>query len=158
MSCSGIHDYCLAVTTVRVVLTCSGVEGMYSVTPEAVAYHIALRCAGGVVVDGFCGLGGNTIQLAMKCDRVIGAHSSRTRGWSSTANGLKAIDIDERRLAYCRRNAAIYHVEHKIEVRRGCKCEVVLGRQVNEVIEGLCKHENGHYCELMQSQSFPDDF
>jgi trimethylguanosine synthase len=46
-------------------------EGWYSVTPELIAAHTARRCAGRVVVDAFCGVGGNTIQFAMTCDRGV---------------------------------------------------------------------------------------
>lgn len=44
-------------------------EGWFSVTPEKIAEHIAgrvsqsFRCD--IVVDAFCGVGGNTIQFAL---------------------------------------------------------------------------------------------
>ncbi|KAJ8325647.1 putative diacylglycerol O-acyltransferase tgs1 [Batrachochytrium dendrobatidis] len=72
--------------------------GMFSVTPELIAQHIAQRSAGcKVMVDGFCGVGGNAIQFAMTCDKVI------------------AIDIDPVRLECARHNAAVYGVQDKIE-------------------------------------------
>jgi hypothetical protein len=43
--------------------------GWYSVTPEEIAEHIALRTneifgyGEGVAMDGFCGVGGNLIQV-----------------------------------------------------------------------------------------------
>lgn len=40
-------------------------EGLYSVTPEAIARHQAERCRPGVVLDGFTGVGGNAIQFAL---------------------------------------------------------------------------------------------
>ena len=46
-------------------------EGLFSVTPEALALHTAVRCACDVVVDAFAGIGGNTIQLARTCRRVV---------------------------------------------------------------------------------------
>lgn len=46
-------------------------EGLYSVTPEALALHTAVRCSCDVVIDAFAGLGGNTIQLARTCRRVV---------------------------------------------------------------------------------------
>ena len=54
-------------------------ECWYSVTPEAVAAHCARSClqrlaprgSNCVVLDAFCGSGGNTIQLAKCFDRVI---------------------------------------------------------------------------------------
>jgi trimethylguanosine synthase len=44
---------------------CVSSEGWFSVTPEALAEHIAERMKDcDIVVDAFCGSGGNTIQLA----------------------------------------------------------------------------------------------
>jgi trimethylguanosine synthase len=72
-------------------------EGWYSVTPERIAYHIAQRCATDVVVDAFCGVGGNAIQFAMTCHHVI------------------AIDHDATRLACARHNAKVYEVDNRID-------------------------------------------
>lgn len=47
-------------------------EGWYSVTPESIAIHIAERCRCDVIIDAFCGVGGNTIQFAMTCNHVVG--------------------------------------------------------------------------------------
>lgn len=46
-------------------------EGWYSVTPEAIARHIAERVCCDVVVDPFVGCGGNAIQFALVCHLVI---------------------------------------------------------------------------------------
>lgn len=46
-------------------------EGWFSVTPEKIAEHIADRCRCDVIVDAFCGVGGNTIQFAFTCERGI---------------------------------------------------------------------------------------
>lgn len=46
-------------------------DSWYSVTPQVLAQHHARRCAGGVAVDAFCGVGGNAIQLALRCRHVI---------------------------------------------------------------------------------------
>jgi hypothetical protein len=56
-------------------------ESWYSVTPEELAKYIANLCVDKVVVDGFCGSGGNVIQvkllyisflnIARKCMRLI---------------------------------------------------------------------------------------
>ena len=43
--------------------------GWFSVTPESIAEHIAWRCACGVIIDAFCGVGGNTVQFALTCER-----------------------------------------------------------------------------------------
>ena len=72
-------------------------ESWYSVTPEKIAKHIADVCRCGLVVDAFCGVGGNAIQFARTCDRVI------------------AIDIDSNKIKMARNNARVYGVEAKIE-------------------------------------------
>ena len=46
-------------------------EGWFSVTPERIARHIAQRCRCDIVVDAFCGIGGNTIQFAFTCERGL---------------------------------------------------------------------------------------
>ena len=74
--------------------------GLYSVTPESLALHTAIRCSCGVVIDAFAGIGGNAIQLARTCNRVI------------------AIDTDMQRLQYLKTNSAVYGVENKID----CVC------------------------------------
>ena len=71
-------------------------EGWFSVTPEKIAEHIAERCQSDVVVDAFCGVGGNAIQFAFTCEHVI------------------AIDIDPVRLECARHNARVYGVEGRI--------------------------------------------
>ena len=74
-----------------------GTVGWFSVTPEDIAVHIARRCACDVVIDAFCGIGGNSIQFARTCGRVL------------------AIDIDAERLRMARHNATVYGVADKIE-------------------------------------------
>ncbi|XP_077991079.1 uncharacterized protein LOC144445414 [Glandiceps talaboti] len=72
-------------------------EGWYSVTPEKIARHIARRCQCDLIVDAFCGVGGNAIQFAFTCERVI------------------AIDIDPIKVDCARHNAAVYGVADRIE-------------------------------------------
>ncbi|RUS90338.1 hypothetical protein EGW08_001936 [Elysia chlorotica] len=72
-------------------------ESWFSVTPEAIAANIAERCRCDTIVDAFCGAGGNTIQFAFTCNKVI------------------AIDIDEKKLEMARNNAEIYGVADRIE-------------------------------------------
>ena len=94
-------------------------EAWYSVSPEAIATHIAERCVGGpalcgaccfccislslcscrcgVVIDAFTGAGANAIQLARQCQRVI------------------AIDILPTRVALAAHNARVYGVADRIE-------------------------------------------
>ncbi|KAL9895247.1 trimethylguanosine synthase [Glossina fuscipes] len=72
-------------------------ESWFSVTPEKVAFHLAQRLRCDVLIDGFCGCGGNAIQFAFTCHKVI------------------AVDIDADKLAMAKHNASIYGVGHKIE-------------------------------------------
>ncbi|KAI4389895.1 hypothetical protein MLD38_002065 [Melastoma candidum] len=76
-------------------------EGWFSVTPETIAKHHAFRCAGGVVVDGFTGVGGNAIHFA-RCGRHV-----------------IAVDIDPMKIAYAHHNAVIYEVADQIDFIKG---------------------------------------
>ncbi|NXD68737.1 TGS1 synthase, partial [Eolophus roseicapillus] len=76
-------------------------EGWFSVTPEKIAEHIAVRVSQSfncdIIVDAFCGVGGNAIQFALTSKRVI------------------AIDIDPEKLNLARNNAEVYGVADQIE-------------------------------------------
>uniref|UniRef100_A0A8C9P0K8 Trimethylguanosine synthase n=1 Tax=Spermophilus dauricus TaxID=99837 RepID=A0A8C9P0K8_SPEDA len=76
-------------------------EGWFSVTPEKIAEHIAGRVSqsftSDIIVDAFCGVGGNTIQFALTGKRVI------------------AIDIDPVKIDLARNNAEVYGIADKIE-------------------------------------------
>ena len=72
-------------------------EGLFSATPECLALHTAIRCSCGVVIDAFAGIGGNTIQLARTCRRVI------------------SIELNEQRLRMLKHNSTLYKVDHKID-------------------------------------------
>lgn len=72
-------------------------EGWYSVTPERIASQIAERCRCDVILDAFCGVGGNAIAFAKTCHRVIAMDNSPTR------------------LALARHNATVYGVADRIE-------------------------------------------
>ena len=50
-----------------------------------------------MIVDAFAGVGGNAIQFALTCDRVI------------------AVELCAERLETARHNAQVYGVQHKIE-------------------------------------------
>ncbi|XP_059285811.1 uncharacterized protein LOC132039326 [Lycium ferocissimum] len=76
-------------------------EGWFSVTPEAIAKHHALRCGSGTIVDLFTGVGGNSIQFAKRSKHVI------------------AIDIDPKRIDLAQYNSAIYGVRDQIDFIRG---------------------------------------
>ncbi|KAE8542410.1 hypothetical protein D1P53_001187 [Cryptococcus gattii VGV] len=71
--------------------------GWFSVTPQPIAAHIAERCQCDVIVDAFCGVGGNAIAFAKTCERVI------------------AIDNDITRLKIARHNALHHGVADRIE-------------------------------------------
>ncbi|KAJ1191902.1 hypothetical protein NDU88_001215 [Pleurodeles waltl] len=76
-------------------------EGWFSVTPEKIAEHIAgrvtqsIKCE--IILDAFCGVGGNAIQFALAGKRVI------------------AIDIDPVKIDLARNNAEVYGVAQQIE-------------------------------------------
>lgn len=72
-------------------------ESWFSVTPEKIAAHIAERCRCDTIIDAFCGAGGNSIQFAFTCERVI------------------AIDIDPEKIKLARINAKVYGVEDRID-------------------------------------------
>lgn len=73
-------------------------ESWFSVTPEAIAKHIAEHCRCNVLLDAFVGAGGNAIQFAMTCNMVIG------------------VDIDANKLRMTRHNASIYEVSDYIDL------------------------------------------
>ena len=58
---------------------------------------MAERCRCDLIIDAFAGVGGNAIQFAFECERVI------------------AIEIDAPRLQLARHNAAVYEVADRIE-------------------------------------------
>ncbi|XP_058054972.1 uncharacterized protein LOC131206438 [Anopheles bellator] len=76
-------------------------ESWFSVTPEKVAAHTAERCRSDLIVDAFCGCGGNSIQFAFTCQKVI------------------AIDIDPRKIEMAKHNASVYGVTDRIEFITG---------------------------------------
>lgn len=45
------------------------VESWFSVTPEELAKHTAERLRCDLIIDAFCGAGGNAIQFALTCER-----------------------------------------------------------------------------------------
>nr|XP_033789530.1 trimethylguanosine synthase [Geotrypetes seraphini] len=76
-------------------------EGWFSVTPEKIALHIAGRVQQSfkcdIIVDAFCGVGGNAIQFALTGKRVI------------------AIDIDPVKIDLAHNNSEVYGVAEQIE-------------------------------------------
>lgn len=100
-------------------------EGWFSVTPERIAAHIAQRCQSNIVIDAFCGVGGNAIQFALVCER--GKFRGRRMGQQVNEGNFTdlplpiviAIDIDPVRLACAKHNAKIYGVADRIEFIQG---------------------------------------
>ena len=81
-------------------------ESWFSVTPEKIASHISSKIPKSVTVilDAFCGVGGNTIQFA--------------KNHKGIKNNLKflviAIDIDPVKIEAAKNNAIIYNVIQNI--------------------------------------------
>jgi tRNA/tmRNA/rRNA uracil-C5-methylase (TrmA/RlmC/RlmD family) len=78
-------------------------ESWYSVTPEKTAYHIARKCfellkckSDNLVLDAFCGAGGNAIQFAKYFDHVISS------------------DKDWVKLQCAQHNSNVYNVNNKV--------------------------------------------
>jgi trimethylguanosine synthase len=71
-------------------------QSWFSVTPEPIAARISQRCQCNVILDAYCGAGGNAIQFALTCQHVV------------------AIDIDPVKLLLAKHNAEVYGVKHKI--------------------------------------------
>lgn len=86
-------------------------ESWHSVTPETIARHVAQRMAGGLhgfhgmaspghlLIDAFCGVGGNAIQMAL----------------SNRGGVVIAIDIDPLKVEMARHNASIYGAADRIQ-------------------------------------------
>lgn len=72
-------------------------ESWYSVTPEEISVYIAKSLQDSVVVDAFCGSGGNTIQFSKFCKKVY------------------SVDIDQCKIDLCRNNTQVYQCEDNIE-------------------------------------------
>lgn len=79
-------------------------ESWYSVTPEAIADHIAKRMAddcngkeGAVILDAFCGCGGNAVAFARLPREKVAL--------------VVCIDVDKSKLEMAANNAALYGIE-----------------------------------------------
>ena len=95
-------------------------EGWFSVTPERIAKHVADRCESTnpiVIIDAFCGMGGNAIQFALR----------------ENVSKVIAIEIDPTRMACAMNNAKVYGVEDKIEFIHGNCMELLPTLQADVV-------------------------
>ncbi|XP_077208505.1 trimethylguanosine synthase [Paroedura picta] len=94
-------------------------EGWFSVTPEKIAEHIAERVKqsfdSDIIIDAFCGVGGNAIQFALAAKRVI------------------AVDIDPVKIALARNNAEVYGVADQIEFVCGDFMQLASGLKADVV-------------------------
>ncbi|XP_053205357.1 trimethylguanosine synthase-like [Panonychus citri] len=79
-------------------------ESWYSVTPELIGNHIACKCVRDgeksmvIIMDPFCGVGGNVIQFALKSPNVF----------------VIASDIDGNKVRMAKHNSCIYGVDNQI--------------------------------------------
>lgn len=91
-------------------------------TPEKVAAHTAKRCKCDIIIDAFCGAGGNSIQFAMTCEKGRFLCAFPFFGILFTfwflflyTRLVIAIDIDPKKIEMAKHNAAIYGVADRIE-------------------------------------------
>ncbi|XP_014474498.1 PREDICTED: trimethylguanosine synthase-like [Dinoponera quadriceps] len=99
-------------------------ESWYSVTPERIAKQIARRCKCNIIIDAFCGAGGNTIQFASMCKtgtyicciclRYISYIDYRFRKITFRNEEVMAIDINPEKIELARNNARVNGVEDNI--------------------------------------------
>jgi trimethylguanosine synthase len=98
-------------------------ESWYSVTPEAIANHIATHLVGDkekvVVFDPFCGCGGNAIAFAAQ----------------SGVAQVVCIDVDIEKLKKAHHNASIYGVQQKLLLVHGNAYDVLSRYKDGSLIE-----------------------
>lgn len=105
-------------------------ESWYSVTPEAIANHIASHLVGNkkevVVLDPFCGCGGNAIAFAAQ----------------SGVKQVVCMDVDIEKLKKAYHNASIYGVQEKLLLVHGNAYEVLSRYKDGKLIkpESKTKH------------------
>lgn len=104
----------------------SFLESWFSVTPEKLARYISEKCGyQGIILDGFSGTGGNSIQFALQGNYVI------------------SIEIDPQKLICAKHNAKIYGVEDKIEFICGDFCKLYKNFIVDVVfLSPPCKYQD----------------
>ncbi|PLW26474.1 hypothetical protein PCASD_25616 [Puccinia coronata f. sp. avenae] len=92
-------------------------ESWYSVTPEVIAKQTAACARCKVIVNGFCGAGGNAIQFAFTCDKdTLSLPLPPIYDRALTIfTAVIAIDKDPNKIKLAWSNAAVYGVAHKIE-------------------------------------------
>jgi trimethylguanosine synthase len=76
-------------------------EGLYSVGPEDIADRYARKTNAKTIVDGFCGIGGNTIGFAKHVEHVY------------------AIEMNHERIEMAKSNVRVYGLDHKVTFIEG---------------------------------------
>ncbi len=82
-------------------------DDWFSVTPEAVAVHIAHRAKCGILIDAFCGCGGNAVRFTAQSRLVV------------------CIDKNPKALLAARINATVYGVANHMEFILGDAMELL---------------------------------
>lgn len=114
-------------------------EGWYSVTPEAIANHIADRVIssfngndnGLVILDAFCGCGGNAIAFARRPEVSL----------------VVCVDTDLGRLQMAANNASIYNIEKEKLLFIHDNAIQILSRYSNGTLIATTKVDNDHHEE-----------
>lgn len=88
-----------------------------------------MLCRCSVIVDAFAGVGGNAIQFALTCDKVI------------------AVELCPQRLETARHNAHVYGVAHKIHFICGDFLEVAATLQVLTILTLRCWGALLNFCQ-----------
>lgn len=114
-------------------------ESWYSVTPEAISRHVAKRVSnqlvGGhsntvekiVVLDAFCGVGGNAIGFALREEVSL----------------VVCVDIDRKKLIMAAKNASVYGIDPSKIVLVASDATEVLGLyRDGKLLEKLLQHDD----------------
>jgi hypothetical protein len=134
-------------------------ESWFSITPEGIAAHVANKCKDAlarhgkpadpdapfdfatapIVVDGFCGVGGNVIQFARAGFLVV------------------AVDIDWHKLQYAYHNASLYGVQDRILFLHGDFAALAPRLRADAIL--VCPPWGGvaYQSESLQAFSLEDD-
>lgn len=78
------------------------------------AKEVAKRCTCDLIVDGFCGAGGNAIQFAFTCKKGL-SNPNIFNLLLTMFVSVIAIDIDPKKIELARNNAEVYGVADRIE-------------------------------------------
>lgn len=99
-------------------------ESWYSVTPEAVARHIAHKCFSSLgsrpdltVLDAFCGSGGNTIQFARLFDRVISCDIDPIKLHCAQHNAYSVYNLPRRNIDFIQQDFFSLHKTMLSEIK-----------------------------------------